>query len=165
MCRRGRQLLLWLVLFVTAGFDPMLGLDEEKPNRVGRDTHTSMPSIISSTSDLFCAAGIFILTLSDIILLSFKKKNSSCSHLQSSKKYINWQGISFTSYTGNKPRSPKSDLLNKMSVYDSLTRTEFTSAERGRSKSCPSFPPAGCTSSFYLVLALPFTESKYESQR
>lgn len=73
MCRRGRQLLLWLVLFVTAGFDPMLGLDEEKPNRVGRDRHTGMPSIISSTTDLFWAAGIFLLTLSVIILLSLKK--------------------------------------------------------------------------------------------
>lgn len=73
MCRRGRQLLLWLVLFVTAGFDPMLGVDEEKPNRVGRDRHTGMPSIISSTIDLFQDAGIFGLTLPVIILLSFKK--------------------------------------------------------------------------------------------
>lgn len=74
MCRRGRQLLLWLVLFVTVGFDPMLAPDEEKPNRVGRDTHTRMPSIISSTNDLFWAAGIFILPLSVISLLSFKKR-------------------------------------------------------------------------------------------
>lgn len=49
---------------------------------------------------------------------------------------MNWQWIYFTFYTGNKPRSPKSDLLKKKKVaYDSLTNMEFTSAERGKDPS------------------------------
>ena len=67
----GRQLLFWLVLFVTAGFDPVLGPAEEQPNRVGRDRQIGMPTIIGSTIDLFQAAGIFVLTLSIILWFSF----------------------------------------------------------------------------------------------
>lgn len=118
MCRRGRQLLLWLVLFVTAGFDPMLGVDEEKPNRVGRDRHTGMPSIISSTTDLFQAAGIFGLTLPVKILLSLKKIILSVSPTEQQKVhklYIKVQKLAYFFNINDKPRSPKSDLLNKMS--------------------------------------------------
>lgn len=74
MCRRGRQFLLWLVLFVTAGFDPMLGLDEGKTNRVGRDRQTGMPSIISSTTDLFQAAWYICIILICHNFAFFKKK-------------------------------------------------------------------------------------------
>jgi len=53
-----------------------------------------------------------------------------------------------------------------MSGYYSLRYVEFTDAERGGSSSffkpCPSFSAAGCTS-FYLVLALPFIESRCQS--
>lgn len=73
MCRRGGKTVSPLACSLCNCFDPMLGADEEKPNRVGRDRHTGMPSIISSTTDLFQAAGIFVLALPVIILLSFKK--------------------------------------------------------------------------------------------
>lgn len=71
MCGREDSFSSGLFSLLTAGCDPILGPDEEKPDRVGRDRQIGMPTIICSAIDLFQAAGIFLLTSSVIILFSF----------------------------------------------------------------------------------------------
>lgn len=164
----GRQLLFWLVLFVNCRlwsypwtrWREAWQSGQRQTNRHAHHyllCHWPLPGCWYFLINLICYNFVFFLKYKSLTALTYR----------TAKNHINWQGSSFIFDTGNKSRSPKSDLLNKMSGYDSLRHVEFTDAERGGSssffRSCPSFSTAGCTSSFYLVLALPFIESRDES--
>lgn len=61
------------ILFVTAGFNPVLGPDEEKSKGVCRYRQIGIPTVICSAIDILQAASVSILTLTVIICFLFEK--------------------------------------------------------------------------------------------